>query len=302
MPTRISAHLALFAVALFYAGNYLIAKTVMNGDFLEPLGFVLLRVSSATLLFWLASLFVKSKRIERRDWPVFVLCGLTGVAANQSLFFSGLELTTPVHASLIMTTNPILVLVFAYFILRDKVTWRKVLGIAIGFAGALFLVAAGQQVVEADEYMLGDTMIFLNATSYALYLVVVKRLIAKYPPLTVIKWVFTIGLFFVIPLGFSQLTHTNWELFTMNAWLGVVYVIICVTFLAYLLNIYALQRVTPSTVAFYIYLQPLLASLLSVMFGMDTLNLTTVISGLLIFTGVFLVSDIGLKSQLSSKA
>lgn len=302
MPTRISAHLALFAVALFYAGNYIIAKTVMNGNFLEPLGFVLLRVSSATLLFWITSLFVRGKRIERGDWPIFILCGLTGVAANQSLFFSGLELTTPVHASLIMTTNPILVLVFAYFILRNRITWRKVLGIATGFAGALFLVAAGKQVVEEQEYMLGDMMIFLNATSYAIYLVIVKRLISKYPPLTVIKWVFTIGLGFVIPLGFTQLTNTNWSAFTSEAWLGVIYVIICVTFLAYLLNIYALQRVTPATVAFYIYLQPLLAAILSVIFGMDTLNITTVISGILIFIGVFLVSDIRLKSRLSQKA
>ena len=301
MPTRVTAHLALFAVALFYAGNYLIAKTVMNEEFLDPLGFVLLRVSTATLLFWVVSLFVRGQPIDRKDWPTFILCGMTGVAANQSLFFSGLELTTPVHASLIMTTTPILVLVFAYFILKNAITWRKIFGILVGCAGAILLVAVGKQVIDGNDHIRGDVMIFLNATSYALYLVIVKRLIAKYTPLTVIKWVFTFGLVIVIPLGFAQLSETQWQTFTTNAWLGVLYVIICVTFLAYLLNIYALKRVAPATVGFYIYLQPLLAALLSVMFGMETLNLTTVLSGILIFIGVFLVSDIKVKQQLSPR-
>ena len=291
MSSRVLAHLALFTVALFYAGNYLVAKFVMNDDFVGPLGFVLLRVSFATSLFWFISLFLRQERIERRDWWLFAVCGLTGVAINQSLFLSGLELTTPTHASLIMTVSPILVLLFSYLILKDRITTRKIGGIAIGCAGAIVLMTLGKEVSGSPDYLAGDIMVMLNATSYALYLVLVKKLTDKYSPLTVIKYVFSFGLLYVLPLGFNQVSEIEWYTFTTNTWLSVMYVLICVTFLAYLLNIYALRKVKAATVGFYIYLQPLLATMLSVLFDMEELSLAKVFSGILIFLGVYLVSD-----------
>ncbi len=300
MPNRITAHIALFTVALFYAANYLIAKSVMNDEYIGPLGFVLLRVFWASVLFWLVSLFVRGPKVERSDWLRFALCGLTGAAANQMLFFSGLELTTPVHASLILTTSPILVLLFSNLMLKTPVTWRKVVGIATGFAGALALVGLGKPMGDGENILVGDLFIVGNATAYALYLVLVKKLINKYPPLTVMKWVFTTGLIFVIPFGLGQLGEIEWSRFTPYTWGAVLYVIICVTFLAYLLNIYALQRVSPATVGFYIYLQPLLAAFMSAIVGMESIDAVKVISGVLIFFGVFLVSDIPLKPRKST--
>ena len=293
MPVRSSnalAHAALLIVALIYGGNYLIAKVVMDGAYVKPLGFVLLRVVTATSLFWLIAMFAPHQRIKRADWKIFALCGLTGVAANQSLFFSGLDLTTPIHASLIMTTSPMLVLVFSFLILRERITPRKILGIVTGCAGAVILMTLGTAVTASVDYLLGDLMVFLNATSYALYLVMVKRLTAKYAPLTVIRWVFTFGLVIVVPLGFSQVMAIEWATFTRGTWLSVAYVLLCVTFLAYLLNIFALRRVSPNTVSIYIYLQPLFASLLSVLFLAEGLGIVKVLSGALIFTGVYLVS------------
>lgn len=297
MPNRIKAHIALFTVALFYAANYLIAKSVMNDEYVDPLGFVLLRVFWASVLFWLVSLFVKGPKVEREDWLRFIICGLTGAAANQMLFFSGLELTTPVHASLILTTSPILVLIFSKVMLKTPITWRKFAGIATGFAGALALVGLGKPMGDGENILAGDLLIFGNATAYALYLVLVKKLITKYPPLTVMKWVFTSGFIFVLPFGYGQLLDVEWSDFTGYTWAAILYVIICVTFLAYLLNIYALQRVSPATVGFYIYLQPLLAAFMSAMVGMESIDLVKVLSGILIFLGVFLVSDIPLKRR-----
>ena len=288
-----SAHLALLIVALIYAGNYLIAKVVMDGDYIKPLGFVLLRVISGTTLFWLVSLFTVRERIHRSDWKFFVLCGLTGVAANQSLFFSGLDLTTPIHASLIMTVSPMLVLVFSYLILKEHITGRKVTGIFVGCAGAVTLMTLGKEVMTGSQYLVGDLMIFLNATSYALYLVLVKRLIRQYAPLTVIKWVFSAGLIFVFPLGIGQMLQIDWQTFQFTTWLAVAYVLLCVTFLAYLLNIFALKRVSPNTVSIYIYLQPLFASVLSVIFTGEEISLIKLVSGVLIFSGVYLVSSSG---------
>ena len=301
MPSRLAAHLALFTVAAFYAGNYLVAKSIMNNDFVGPLGFVLLRVSVATAMFWTVSLIIGMHSIERKDIPRFMLCGLTGATANQAFFFLGLERTTPIHASLILTITPILVLVFSRFILHEKITLRKLIGLALGFAGAVVLVTFGKEVIGNPDYVLGDMMIFVNATSYAIYLVIVKHLINKYPPLTVIKWVFLFGFCFMLPIGFAELKEVDWQTFTRNTWIGVAYVIVCVTFLAYLLNIYALKRVTPSIVGFYIYLQPLLAALLSVWVGMETLGPAKLTAGILIFSGVFLVSDIRLRVAPAQK-
>ena len=290
--TKILAHLALLAVALFYGGNYLIAKVVMNGQHIQPLGFVLLRVLAATGLFWLFASFLKSEPIARKDWRVFILCGLTGVAANQSLFFSGLHLTTPIHAALIMTTSPMVVLVFSYLIAKEPVTPKKILGLIIGCIGAVILVTLGQSIETAPQALKGDLLVFLNGSSYALYLVLVKKLTSKYSPFTVVKWVFLFGLLFVTPVGFKQLASVEWTEFSLNIWLAVIYVLVCVTFLAYLLNIMALRRVNPSTVGIYIYLQPLFASVLSVIFIAESLSWPKVVAGILIFIGVYLVSDL----------
>ena len=298
MSPRLLAHAALFTVALFYAGNYLVAKIVMNDDFVGPLGFVLLRVVFATTLFWLISLVLRHEPIDRRDWGLFAACGLTGVAINQSLFLSGLELTTPAHASLIMTVSPILVLLFSYLILKDRITSRKIGGILLGCAGAIVLMTFGKEVTGSPDYLAGDIMVMMNATSYALYLVLVKKLTAKYMPLTVIKYVFSFGLLFVLPLGFRQVVAIEWHTFSTATWLSVAYVLVCVTFLAYLLNTYALVRVKPATVGFYIYLQPLLATILSVMFDMESLSFPKVFAGVLIFFGVYLVSDFKISAPL----
>lgn len=290
MNPNYAAHAALFLVALFYGGNYLIAKNVMTGNYIEPFGFVLLRVLTATSLFWLLTQFTRYEPLKKRDIPLLALCGLTGVVINQSLFFSGLEITTPVHASLIMTTTPMLVLALSHFVIHEKITLRKIFGIVCGCTGAIILISFGRDLMAGNSSVRGDIMVFVNATSYALYLVIVKKLTLRYSPLTLIKWVFTFGLAGMIPIGFSQLRAVDWTQFDLSVWLSVAYVLLCVTFLAYLLNLFALARVNPSTVSIYIYLQPLIASFLSVFFGMESITFVKVLSAVLIFTGVFLVS------------
>jgi len=289
--TNLLAHLALLTVALIYGTNYLVAKHVMNGNYIGPLGFVAVRVVLATAMFWIVALFTSRERIAARDLPLVVICGLTGVAVNQSMFFSGLELTTPIHASLIMTTNPVLVLIFSHFILHERITSRKIGGIILGCIGAILLITFGKEIAAGENSLVGDIMVFINAMSYGLYLVLVKRLTSRYSPLTVIRYVFAAGMLFVIPVGIGQVREVSWDTFTPTVWAAVVYVVVCVTFMAYLLNVYALKQVNPSTVSIYIYLQPLFASVLSTFVSSEALTPVKVISALLIFAGVFLVSD-----------
>ena len=288
MNETVKAHIALFLVALIYGGNYTIAKEVMDGGYLQPLTFILLRVTAGLAFFYVFHQAFIREKVARRDYGLLALCGLFGVALNQMLFFSGLKFTTPINASLIMTTTPILVLIASSLLIGERITGRKVLGILLGAAGAVLLISYGHRVTINREGLLGDLLVFGNATAYGIYLVLVKRLMQTYHPITVVRWVFTFGILFVFPFGAGGLPSVAWHTFPTGIWLSVAYVLICTTFLAYLFNAYALKTVEASVVSIYIYLQPLLATLIALLSAKDHLDGVKVTSAMLIFAGVYL--------------
>ena len=283
------AHTALFIVNLIYALNYTIAKDVMP-NYIEPSGFILLRVLCGVFLFLILYVFFIRERIDKKDYFSFALCGLFGVAINQLFFFEGLNLTTPINAAIIMTTNPILVIVISAFLIGEKITLQKIIGIFFGIVGAGTLILNSGSISFDNDFFIGNILVFINATSYAIYLVLVKGLMKKYQPLTVMFFVFLFGLIFVFPFGYQQLTSVNIYLFTSDIYLKVLFVVICTTFLAYLFNAFALQALSPSVVSIYIYLQPVLASVIAIIYNSDSIDFIKILSSLFIFTAVFLVS------------
>lgn len=285
----LKAHLALFGANLIYGINYTVAKDVMPQHLL-PSGFVVLRVIGASFLFWVLGSLYSNEKIEKSDWLRFVLCAVFGVAVNQLFFFEGLSRTTPINAGILMVVTPILVLVISNIILREKITFLKIAGIATGISGALFLLLSKGKGSFGNDTFLGDTFIFLNAASYAIYLVIVKPLMFKYHPITVMKWAFLLGLLMALPFGFNEFSAITWNNIPSFIYYEIIYVIVFTTFLAYLLNTYGLHHMNPSVVSIYIYLQPLLAAFIAVILGKDAIDFTKVISAVLIFTGVYLVS------------
>ncbi len=290
MKGKFGAHLAILGANVIYGLNYSIAKDVMP-EFIQPFGFIFCRVSGALLLFWLVGLFGKKESVGKKDLLRLMICGLFGVAANQLMFFYGLNLTTPINAAIIMTCNPILVLLISAIILGERITSRKILGIVLGIAGAAGLILYKQDASISSGGFIGDLFIFLNATSYAIYLVLVKPLMRKYQPITVIKWVFTFGFAIVIPFGFNEFQDIDWESFTTNIWLAFLFVVIGTTFFAYLFNIFGLKSLNPSVVSTYIYSQPLIAAVVAVLLQKDELDLAKLVAAMLIFGGVYLVSS-----------
>jgi len=288
---KIKAHLALLGVALIYGLNYSIAKDVMP-EFLQPRAFILLRISGAVLLFFAFSIGGTQEKIDRKDWLRIIGAGLFGVASNQLLFFEGLNITSPISAAVIMTTNPIMVLILAAIFLKAPLTWPRIMGITLGLSGALYLISQGQSLNNLFQKgeSLGNILVMLNALSYAAYLVVVKPLMQKYRPLTVIKWVFLAGWFFAFPFGIGQIPAIDWLSIPGKIYWEITFVVVGTTFLAYLLNIYALKTVSSTTVSFYIYLQPLIATAAAVLVGSDHPESHMLIAALLIFSGVYLVS------------
>ncbi|OFZ48133.1 MAG: hypothetical protein A3D92_04385 [Bacteroidetes bacterium RIFCSPHIGHO2_02_FULL_44_7] len=298
MSNLVRAHFALFLVNALYGANHVVAKGVMP-DYLSPSVFILLRASGAVTLFWIIkSVFIREK-VARKDLYRMALCGLFGVAINQLFFFHGLSLTSSINSGIIMTINPILVVILSYFVLKEAFTWRRSLGILIGASGAVLLtLTAG---TGKGDSLLGDLFIFINASSYAVYLVLVKPLMKKYAPLTVITWVFTFGLSYVMlyPPTLMELSTTDFQAIPMEKVGVIVFVIVGVTFLTYMLTVYGLKYVSASVSSSYIYLQPVLVMLFAWIFSSIGLaddytnTITWVKMGymLMIFIGVYLTTS-----------
>lgn len=286
MPKNIKAHIALFSVNLIYALSFGFSKDVMNG-YIPAFTFILFRVLGATALFWI--LFFKTEKIERKDYGKFAIAGIFGVAANQLMFFEGLDHTSTINASIIMVSTPILVLIFSAILIKERISSRKIFGVFIGLIGAVSLILFKSTSIQNEATFYGDLFIFLNASSYALYLVLVKPLMNKYSPYTVIKWVFTFGLIYVIPFGISQFDGTNFNM-DSNIILKVIFIIVFTTFLTYLLTMYGLNKVSPTTVSSYVYLQPVLTTSIALILGFEQPTWINLFCGVLIFIGVYLVS------------
>lgn len=289
------AYLALLGANVIYGANFLIAKGIMP-DKMGPSALVLLRVIGASIMFWILKQFVKEK-VDKKDFLLLIICGLLGVSTNMLLFFHGLSLTSPIDASIIMTTTPVIVLILSAIILKEKITINKYIGIAIGAIGAFLLVWFGKKSGGTSSF-LGNLFVFLNACSYALYLVLVKPLMKKYKAITVISWVFLFGLIFVLPFGFNDLLNTNFNTFTTNTYLAVTFVIVGTTFLTYLLNIYALNYVSPSVNGSFIYLQPVLSFFMVSVYAFildhkeyaQDINLIKILSCFMVIVGVYMIS------------
>ncbi len=284
------AHLAVIAANIIYGLNYTIAKEIMPA-YLKPYALTVCRVVVASILFWLLSFFYKSEKIDRKDIKTLIFAALFGVAMNQLMFLKGLNYTSPIDASIIMTVNPVLVLLVSAVIVGEIINFRKISGIITGATGAILLIVmSGGELDFGSDNFLGNLLVFLNALSYGAYLVIVKTLMMKYQPATVLKWIFSIGFLFIFPVGYEELSRSLWQNIPVHIWWAIAYVLIATTFLAYLLNVYGLQYVNASTVSIYIYSQPVIASLVSVILGKDSLNTIKILATLLVFTGVYLVS------------
>jgi drug/metabolite transporter (DMT)-like permease len=277
-----------------YAAGFSLIK-VVTPDYISPAGFVALRVLGATPLLWLSGMFIK-EQVEKKDIWRFALLSLAGVSINQSLFVKGLSLTSPISGAIIMITSPLLVLVMGNIVLKERFTWQRVSGIFIGLGGAALLILSGDDKSGKTDNLLGDVYIFLNALSWGTFLVLVKPMMKKYHTITVLKWVFLFGCVILIPLGYTGMAEAKWEQMDSFTVFSILFVVVGVTFIAYLLNTFALKALSPAVVSAYIYLQPLMAAGIALYLGQDSLYVdgkfdwTKILSALLIFGGVMLAS------------
>lgn len=290
MSKRIWAVLAATGASFIYGVNHTLAKGLMPNH-IDAFGFVMLRVFGAAIVFWSISFFVKAETIQRRDWGRIVLCVFLGMFVNMLLFFKGLSLSTPINSSVIVTISPILVFILSAVLIREKITWLKASGAILGLVGALMLVIfTTASTADAPNITLGNAMIIINATSYGLYLIVVRPLTARYSSITLMKWFFLIAVIINFPIGIQEFTDVEWGELPFSAIWRMGFVVLGTTVLTYLLNIYALKELSASTLGVFVYLQPLIAIAFAILSGADQLNVIKIIAGILVFIGVFIVS------------
>lgn len=299
MDKRIWALLAATATETIYGINHTIAKGLMP-DVVQPFGFILLRVGGAAILFWILSLFIEKEKIDKRDYLRIFACAVFGMVLNMLMFFKGLSLSTPINSAVSMTVTPILLLVLSAIFLKDKITWLKILGIGMGLSGALILILFQEKTQEnAPNIPLGNLLFVLNAISYAFYIILAKPLIAKYKPVTLLKFFFLISFCINLPIGFTEVSQVQWLSLNTIEIAQILFVIVATTFFTYLFNIFALRQLSPATLGVFIYLQPVVASIFAILVGADTLTALRVGAAGLIFVGVYFTSR--KKYQLSER-
>lgn len=291
MDRRAWAMLAAFCAAFIYGLNFTIAKTVMPA-YVQPYGFILLRVAFGVSFFWIISSFGPKEKIDRKDFPRIVLAALFGVAINMLAFFKGLSYTSPISASIIMVTSPVVVMLFSWLLVGEKLTKRKIIGVFLGLSGTLLVILQGKTTGNpaGDLAVLGNILVFVNATSYAFYLIIARKLTQKYHPFTFIKWFYLVGLVLVLPFGLNEVLAIQPDKIPLAIWLNIGYVLFFATCCTYLFNLFAVRTLSATTVGVFIYLQPLVAGIHSVWVGSDRLSGMKIVSAFIVFIGVYLVT------------
>ncbi|HSZ24404.1 MAG TPA: DMT family transporter [Cytophagaceae bacterium] len=288
MKESFKAHLMLSMAALIGGFNFTISKIIMPG-FLKPMSLVIIRGIISILVFSLLHfLFVKEK-LQKKDYGRVFLASLFGIVINQITFYEGLNLTSPINASLMMTITPIMVLVVSSLSGKEKMSVTKILGVFLGTAGTILLLLHSNRGPIRGLFA-GDILVLINAVSWACFLVTVKPLMQEYNPLTILKWIFFLGFFLNLPFGYHDFATTNWNLMNAKELWAFAFIICFATLMAYYLNAAVLKYVNPSIAGSYIYLQPLLAGIIAIVWGKDSFNLEKLGYLTIILAGVSLVN------------
>jgi drug/metabolite transporter (DMT)-like permease len=254
-----------------------------------PFGLNIFRVGISLFLFWILWSFSNSSaKIDKKDIPRFILCGITGITINQLLFIKGLTQTSSIHAALLMLCTPLLISVFAFWFLKEQFNWKKAMGLSLGIGGAVLLIATKDP--NGDASMHGDLLIVINAISYAIYFILAKPLMLKYSPLHVIRWVFSFGFIFMFPFGIKEVLAIDWSIVQTVDYITVLCIILGGTFAGYSFNAFGLKHLGAGITGSYIYTQPIFAAIIAALFFQEGFSFAKLIAGALIFSGVYLVS------------
>lgn len=261
------------------------------------LNMVALRVSGAALLFWLASFFTsrstngcEAKPLPRRELLLLFGAGMFAIVCNQCNYIIGLSITSPLNASIMTTTMPIITMVFSALLLKEKVTVRKCIGLVLGCSGALAIILSSAGGAREGGVLLGDLMCIAAQTSYAFYLTRFKGVISRHSAITCQKWMMLFAALVVLPFALPSLLEVSWTELSTTTCLETAFVVVGGTFFSFLCCTTAQRILSPTIIAMYNYVQPIVACTLSVALGLGIFGWSHIAAIVLVFSGVYLVT------------
>lgn len=291
----VKGHAAMLGANIMWGMMAPIAKFVMLSGAVTPMLVTDMRIGGAMLLFWFASLFQKPEHVNHRDLALLLGAALLGIVFNQGSYVFGVSLSSPADASIITTSMPLWAMIFAAWYLKEPITGKKVLGLALGACGALLLILGSQNTAahrggNSINMMLGDMLVMFAQVCYALYMVLYKNFLNKYSLTTIMKWMFTYAFICILPFSKNALIATNWSALQPTVLTGLAFVVVCGTFFSYMLVVFGMKRLRPTVAGMYNYVQPIVACFIAIMWGMDTFTVTKLAAIVLVFSGVYLVT------------
>lgn len=291
MNKRTLAHAGLLGTNLFFAANLSTVKYLTTKHLVLPYGLNIIRIGISVILFWLMFLINPHKvNMRTKDIPRLIICALMALALNQMLFMKGLFYTLSIHVALLFLITPILITFIAAWMLKEPISLLKISGLILGISGAFILVNGKNGGGSGENIILGDLLIILSALSYTFYIILVKPLMNCYPPMFIMRWLFTIGFFMCLPFSWSEFAIINFTKFSSFDILMLFLIVVPGTFLAYWFNVYGIKILSASVAGTYIYFQPVFAVIIAMVFLHERLILYKAEAGILIFLGVYLAN------------
>lgn len=297
---KLNGHISIFAANILFGLNAPISRSIIP-EIVDPYVLTFFRVGGGMLLFWMASLFVKTETVTLKDKVLFFFAAILSLSANQLPFIVGLSMTSPIDASIVVTMLPIISMLFAAVIIKEPITLKKTMGVLLGASGALLLVLNSTHHGIGSGSMWGNLLVLSAVVSFALYITIFKSLISRYTPFTIMKWMFLFASIQSYPFCHKAIVATDFLSFSPSVYWRIAYIVVIATFLSYILLAIGQKALRPTTLSMYNYVQPIVASMAAVFMGLDQFGLDKVVSAILVFVGVYFVTQSKSKTQLEAE-
>lgn len=289
--TRISGHIACLAAYAIFGFNIIVCKDLTGGHLISPLGIFTIRSIGAGLLFWALSLFLPKEKVDRKDHIKIFAASFLGFFMTQITFLVAIPEVTPMHCSILSAMSPIYTMFIAAIVLKEPLTWKKGGGVLLSLCGIIFLILNNAGTGGVSESSLrGLQLMFLNSLSFSLYLGIFRPLIDKYSVVTFMKWIFLFSTLMSLPFTFREVLGFGWTRIPSAQLWELGYLVVFATFVSYFLIPFGQKRIRPTLVSMYSYVQPIIATIISICIGMDQLTWQKVLAAFMVFAGVFVVS------------
>lgn len=290
--SKLAGHLSLAAAYIIFSLNIVFCKDIANSASITPIALFSLRAIGASSLFWLISLFLPKEKVAKKDFWQIALASTLGLFIPQLAFLKAITMTTAIDTAIVSTLSPIFTMFIAAIFLKEPITVKKAGGVAISFAGVIFLilnsVVAANGVTQSKP--MGIVLILINNLSFAAYLGIFRPLISRYSVITFMKWMFLCALIVSLPFSAKDLVSTQYAAIPTNALLEIGFLIFFATFVAYFLIPIGQKSLRPTICSMYSYMQPIIASIIAIIMGMDVLTWQKVLATMLVITGVIIVN------------